>query len=78
MVLQKSFCGIGLKFSEPQARRLNNDVGDHVDMRKLTGGGSRCPVAAVGALECLGAHKCSREWPECTTFGRVCDAVAIM
>jgi hypothetical protein len=30
IVLQKSFCGMGLKFSEAWARRLNNDVGDHV------------------------------------------------
>ena len=28
IVLQKSFCGMGLKFSEAWARRLNNDVGD--------------------------------------------------
>src|SRR5229473_7029748 len=27
IVLQKSFCGMGLKFSEAWARRLNNDVG---------------------------------------------------
>jgi hypothetical protein len=30
IVLQKSFCGMGLKFSEAWARRLINDVGDHV------------------------------------------------
>src|SRR5258707_2450462 len=30
IVLQKSFCGMGLKFSEAWARRLDNDVGDHV------------------------------------------------
>jgi hypothetical protein len=34
IVLQKSFCGIGLKFSEARARRLNNDVGDHVATRQ--------------------------------------------
>ena|SRR4029077_16012114 len=34
IVLQNSFCGMGLKFSEPQVRRLNNDVGDHVVMRQ--------------------------------------------
>src|SRR5712691_11955724 len=34
MVLQKSFCGMGLKFSEAWARRLNNDVGDHVATRQ--------------------------------------------
>jgi hypothetical protein len=33
-VLQKSFCGMGLKFSEAWARRLNNDVGDHVATRQ--------------------------------------------
>ena len=37
IVLQKSFCGMGLKFSEAWARRLNNDVGDHVPHAKLTG-----------------------------------------
>ena len=30
IVLQKSFCGMGLKFSEAWARGLNNDVGDYV------------------------------------------------
>src|SRR5258705_8144308 len=34
IVLQKSFCGMGLKFSEAWARRLNNDVGDHVATRQ--------------------------------------------
>jgi hypothetical protein len=34
IVLQKSFCGMGLKFSEARARRLNNDVGDHVATRQ--------------------------------------------
>src|SRR5258705_10678579 len=34
IVLQKSFCGMGLKFSEAWARRLNNDVGDHVGTRQ--------------------------------------------
>ncbi len=34
IVLQKSFCGMGLKFSEAWARRLNNDVGDHVGARQ--------------------------------------------
>jgi len=34
IVLQKSFCGMGLKFSEAWARRLNNDVGDHVARRQ--------------------------------------------
>jgi len=29
-LLQKSFCGMGLKFSEAWARRLNNDMEDHV------------------------------------------------
>jgi hypothetical protein len=33
-VLQKSFCGMGLKFSEAWARRLINDVGDHVATRQ--------------------------------------------
>src|SRR5258705_11827695 len=33
-VLQRSFCGMGLKFSEAWARRLNNDVGDHVATRQ--------------------------------------------
>jgi hypothetical protein len=32
-LLQKSFCEVGLKFSDPQARRSNNDVGDHVAKR---------------------------------------------
>src|SRR5258707_14869369 len=30
ILLQKSFCGMGLKFSEPYVRQLNNDVGDHI------------------------------------------------
>src|SRR5258708_27810965 len=30
----ESFCGMGLKFSEAWARRLNNDVGDHVGTRQ--------------------------------------------
>ena len=30
MLLQKSFCGMALKFSEPYVRQLNNDVGDHI------------------------------------------------
>jgi hypothetical protein len=34
IVLQKSFCGMGLKFSEGWARRLNNGVGDHVATRQ--------------------------------------------
>src|SRR5258706_14247513 len=34
IVLQKSFCGMGLKFSEAWARRLNNHVGDHVATRQ--------------------------------------------
>jgi hypothetical protein len=34
IVLQKSFCGMGLKFSEAWARRLNNDVRDHVATRQ--------------------------------------------
>ena len=34
ILLQKSFCGMGLKFSEARARRLNNDVGDHVATRQ--------------------------------------------
>src|SRR5207248_10712847 len=34
ILLQKSFCGMGLKFSEAWARRLNNDVGDHVATRQ--------------------------------------------
>src|SRR6476469_322377 len=34
ILLQKSFCGVGLKFSEARARRLNNDVGDHVATRQ--------------------------------------------
>ncbi len=34
IVLQKSFCGMGLKFSEAWARRLNNDVGDHIATRQ--------------------------------------------
>src|SRR5215204_583370 len=34
ILLQKSFCGLGLKVSEPQARRLKNDVGDHASMRQ--------------------------------------------
>src|SRR3954463_16332842 len=34
IVLQKSFCGMGLKFSEAWARRLNNDVWDHVATRQ--------------------------------------------
>src|SRR5260221_7551095 len=34
IVLQKSFCGMGLKFSEAWVRRLNNDVGDHVATRQ--------------------------------------------
>src|SRR5467141_3300295 len=34
IVLQKSFCGMGLKFSEAWARRLNSDVGDHVGARQ--------------------------------------------
>jgi hypothetical protein len=33
-VLQKSFCGMGLKFSEAWARRLTNDVGDQVATRQ--------------------------------------------
>src|SRR5258706_16277770 len=33
-VLQKSFCGMGLKFSEAWARRLINDVGHHVATRQ--------------------------------------------
>src|SRR6266436_6556003 len=34
ILLQKSFCEVGLKFSDPQVPRLNNDVGDHVAKRK--------------------------------------------
>src|SRR5258707_11118867 len=34
IVLQKSLCGMGLKFSEAWARRLNNDVRDHVVTRQ--------------------------------------------
>src|SRR5258708_18065263 len=34
IVLQKSFGGMGLKFSEAWALRLNNDVGDHVATRQ--------------------------------------------
>jgi hypothetical protein len=34
IVLQKSFCGMGLKFSEAWARRLNNDVGGLVAKRQ--------------------------------------------
>jgi hypothetical protein len=34
IVLQKSFCGVGLKFSGPQVRRLNKDVRDHVAKRQ--------------------------------------------
>jgi ATP-dependent DNA ligase len=30
----KSASVMGLKFSEPQARRLKNDVGDHASMRQ--------------------------------------------
>jgi hypothetical protein len=37
IVLQNSFCGMGLKFSEAWARRLNNDVGDHVAKRQTHG-----------------------------------------
>src|SRR5260370_7651881 len=33
IVLQKSFCGIGLKFSKASARRLNNEPWDHVSPR---------------------------------------------
>jgi hypothetical protein len=34
IVLQKSFCGMGLKFSEPEARRSNNYVGDYAAVRQ--------------------------------------------
>ena len=37
ILLHKSFCGMGLKFSEAWARRLNNDVGDHVATRTPSG-----------------------------------------
>jgi hypothetical protein len=37
ILLQKSFCGMGLKFSEPYMRRLNNDVGDHIANAELMG-----------------------------------------
>jgi hypothetical protein len=32
-LLQKSFCEVGLRFSDPQMQRLSNDVGDHVVKR---------------------------------------------
>jgi hypothetical protein len=35
--LQKSFCEVGLKFSDPYVRRLNNDVGTTSPSAKLTG-----------------------------------------
>jgi hypothetical protein len=34
ILLQKSFCEVGLKFSDPWVQRLNNDVGDHVAKRQ--------------------------------------------
>jgi len=34
ILLQKSFCEVGLKFSAPQVQRLNNDVGDHIAKRQ--------------------------------------------
>jgi hypothetical protein len=34
ILLQKSFCEAGLKFSGPQVRRLNLDAGDHVAKRQ--------------------------------------------
>ena len=34
ILLQKSFCEVALKFSDPQVQRLNNDVGDHVAKRQ--------------------------------------------
>jgi hypothetical protein len=33
-MLQKSFCGMGLKFSEPYARRSNSYVGDYAAVRQ--------------------------------------------
>jgi hypothetical protein len=47
-LLQKSFCGGGLKFSEPQARRLKNDV-IKPPCAKLTGdSGSGFEAALIG------------------------------
>jgi len=34
VLLQKSFCEVGLKFSDPQVQRLNHEVGDHVAKRR--------------------------------------------
>src|SRR5205809_7406606 len=48
IVLQKSFCGMALKFSEAWARRLNNDVGDHVATRQTH---SRFWQRACGSIE---------------------------
>jgi hypothetical protein len=33
ILLQKSFCEVGLKFSDPYVQRLNNDAGDQVAKR---------------------------------------------
>jgi hypothetical protein len=49
ILLQKSFCGMGLKVSEPQARRLKNDVGITPPCAKLAGdSGSGFEAALIG------------------------------
>ena len=37
ILLQKSFCDMGLKFSHPEVQRLNDDVEDHVAKRQTHG-----------------------------------------
>src|SRR6267142_6957403 len=65
IVLQKSFCGMGLKFSEAWARRLNNDVGDHVATRQTH---RRFWQRVCGSIE--------RRWSLVSFFGENLAAVA--
>jgi hypothetical protein len=50
ILLQKSFCEVGLKFSDPWVRRLNNDVwGTTSPSTKLTGdSGSAFEALLIG------------------------------
>jgi hypothetical protein len=57
-LLQKPFCGMGLKFSEPQARRSNNSVGTTPSCANLTGdSGSGFEAALIGDLSLVSSFR---------------------
>jgi hypothetical protein len=62
IVLQKSFCEVGLKFSDPQVQRSNHDAGTTSPSAKLTGDfGSAFEALLIG--DCRLFRFSAKNWP---------------